>query len=75
MEEPKADKYLLIKLLKTPMPYGKYQGKMIIDLPEAYLLWFQRKGFPGGEIGQLLQLALEIEISGSTSLVKSLRNA
>ncbi|MBT5483973.1 MAG: hypothetical protein HOH14_08510 [Gammaproteobacteria bacterium] len=75
MEDAKADKYLLIQLLETPMPFGKYQGKMIIDLPEAYLLWFQRKGFPNGEIGKLLQLALEIEISGSTELVKSLRNA
>lgn len=75
MEDAKADKYLLIQLLETPMPFGKYQGKMIIDLPEAYLLWFQRKGFPNGEIGKLLQLALEIEIIGSTELVKSLRNA
>lgn len=57
------------------MPFGKYQGKMIIDLPEAYLLWFQRKGFPEGEIGNLLQLALEIEVSGSRELLKSLKNA
>lgn len=57
------------------MPFGKYQGKIIIDLPEAYLLWFQRKGFPEDEIGKLLQLALEIEVSGSRELVKSLKNA
>jgi uncharacterized protein (DUF3820 family) len=75
MEDAAADKFLLLKLLRTPMPFGKYQGKMIIDLPEAYLLWFQRKGFPEGEIGKLLQLALEIEVSGSRELVKSLKNA
>jgi uncharacterized protein (DUF3820 family) len=75
MEDAAADKFLLLKLLRTPMPFGKYQGKMIIDLPEAYLLWFQRKGFPEGEIGKLLQLALEIEASGSRELVKSLKNA
>ena len=75
MEDAVADKYLLLKLLRTPVPFGKYQGKMIIDLPEAYLLWFQRKGFPEGEIGNLLQLALEIEVSGSRELVKSLKNA
>ena len=75
MEDAVADKHFLLKLLNTPMPFGKYQGKMIIDLPEAYLLWFQRKGFPEGEIGKLLQLALEIEVSGSRDLVKSLRNA
>ncbi|MDG1851574.1 MAG: DUF3820 family protein, partial [Gammaproteobacteria bacterium] len=55
MEDAAADKFLLLKLLRTPMPFGKYQEKMIIDLPEAYLLWFQRKGFPEGEIGKLLQ--------------------
>jgi len=75
MEDAAADKFLLLKLLRTPMPFGKYQGKIIIDLPEAYLLWFQRKGFPEGEIGKLLQLALEIEVSGSRELVKYLKNA
>jgi hypothetical protein len=75
MENALADKSLLLKLLNTPMPFGKYQGRMIIDLPETYLLWFQREGFPRGEIGKLLQLALEIEVSGSKSLVKSLKNA
>ncbi len=48
---------------------------MIIDLPEGYLLWFAREGFPAGEIGKLLQLALEIDVSGSKNLVKSLKNA
>jgi uncharacterized protein (DUF3820 family) len=74
MEDPAAALQLL-KLLNTPMPFGKYQGRMIIDLPEAYLLWFRRKGFPRGEIGTLLELALEIELQGSKSLVKSLNNA
>jgi hypothetical protein len=74
MDAPFFDKSLLIKLVKTRMPFGKYQGKLIIDLPEAYLLWFQRKGFPKGEIGNLLQIALEIEVSGSTDLVKALKN-
>ena len=74
MHAPVADKTLLPKLLDTPMPFGKYQGRKIIDLPEAYLLWFQRKGFPRGELGMLLELALEISVSGSTNLVKSLKN-
>lgn len=63
----------LIKLANTPMPFGKYQGRMIIDLPEAYLLWFSRKGFPAGELGMLLQLALEIEINGLRDLIGPLR--
>ena len=57
------------------MPFGKYKGKLIIDLPERYLLWFSREGFPSGEIGKLLQIALEIEVSGSKDLVKKLKNA
>ncbi|MDG2176492.1 MAG: DUF3820 family protein [Gammaproteobacteria bacterium] len=75
MEDPVPDNFLLLKLLDTPMPFGKYKGKMIIDLPEGYLLWFARQGFPAGEIGKLLQLALEIDVSGSKNLVKSLKNA
>jgi len=75
MEDAIYDKTLLLKLLDTPMPFGKYQGRLIIDLPEAYLLWFQKEGFPKGEIGQLLELALEIEVSGSKNLVKSIQNA
>jgi uncharacterized protein (DUF3820 family) len=75
MEDPVPDNSLLLKLLDTPMPFGKYKGRMIIDLPERYLLWFSREGFPTGEIGKLLQIALEIEVSGSKDLVKTLKNA
>jgi len=74
MEAAVPDSTQLLKLLATPMPFGKYAGRMIIDLPEAYLLWFQRKGFPNGEIGELLALSLEISVSGSRNLVKSLKN-
>lgn len=75
MEQAAADPTLLIKLLDTSMPFGKYKDRKLIDLPEAYLLWFQRKGFPKGELGMLLQLALEVEVSGSRDLAKSLKNA
>jgi len=75
MDDVMLDKSLLLKILVTPIPFGKYQGRMIIDLPEAYLLWFQKEGFPKGEIGKLLQIALEIEVSGSKDLVKSLKYA
>ena len=67
------EKEHLIKLANTPMPFGKYQGKMIIDLPENYLLWFSRKGFPKGELGLLLQLALEVDMNGLRDMITVLK--
>jgi uncharacterized protein (DUF3820 family) len=67
------DKQNLIKLARVRMPFGKYQGKTIIDLPEEYLLWFAKKEFPAGELGILMQLALEIRINGLESLVMPLK--
>jgi hypothetical protein len=63
----------LLKLAKTPMPFGKYAGRMIIDLPEPYLLWFSAKGFPEGRLGSLMQLALEIKINGLEYLIEPLK--
>lgn len=68
------DKEDLLKLARTPMPFGKYQGKVLIDLPEEYLLWFAKKGFPNGELGRLMQLALEIRINGLEGLIRPLKN-
>ena len=63
----------LQKLVTMAMPYGKYQGRLIADLPGAYLAWFARKGFPPGELGQLLALALEIDHNGLKALLDPLR--
>ena len=67
------DKEDLLKLAKTPMPYGKYAGRLLIDLPEPYLLWFSNHGFPQGQLGELMQLALEIKINGLEYLVEPLK--
>ncbi len=63
----------LQKLVTVRMPYGKYQGRLIADLPGAYLAWFARKGFPNGELGRLLALALEIDHNGLSRLLDPLR--
>jgi len=63
----------LVKLAKTPMPFGKYAGRMLIDLPEPYLLWFSNKGFPEGQLGKLLQLTLELKINGLEYLIEPLK--
>ena len=65
----------LVKLARIQMPFGRYQGRYLIDLPEEYLLWFTRadKGFPKGELGQLRELALMLKIDGLDGLVKPLK--
>lgn len=63
----------LQKLVDRPMPFGKYQGRLIADLPGDYLNWFAREGFPKGEIGRLLQLMHEIDHNGLSDLLTPLR--
>lgn len=63
----------LIRIARETMPFGKYQGKLIIDVPEEYLIWLKNKGWPDGKLGDWLQLALEIKINGLESLVEPLR--
>lgn len=60
-------------LLIREMPYGKYKGRLIADLPGRYLNWFARKGFPPGEIGLLLSLMQELDHNGLSSLLDPLR--
>ncbi len=63
----------LQKLVERVMPFGKYEGRLIADLPGDYLNWFAREGFPKGEIGRLLQLMHEIDHNGLSDLLTPLR--
>ena len=63
----------LSRLLAFKMPYGKYKGTAIADLPGHYLGWFAREGFPKGEIGRLLALMYEIDHNNLRDLLKPLR--
>jgi hypothetical protein len=63
----------LQKLVSMPMPYGKYKGRMLADLPGNYLTWFAREGFPQGELGRLLHLMHEIDHNGLSDLLRPLR--
>lgn len=67
------DPELLPKLLTTRMPFGKYEGRMIADLPGDYLNWFAREGFPKGEMGRLLALMQVIDHNGLRHLLNPLR--
>ncbi|MBS7691632.1 DUF3820 family protein [Pseudomonas lalucatii] len=63
----------LLLLVTREMPFGKYQGRLIADLPGHYLNWFAREGFPAGEIGRLLALMQEIDHNGLSALLEPLR--
>lgn len=67
------DSESLQKLVTLKMPYGKYQGRLLADLPGNYLNWFAREGFPAGELGRLLALMHEIDHNGLASLLAPLR--
>lgn len=66
---------VLEKLLSREMPYGKYKGRIIADLPGHYLGWFAREGFPKGELGQLLALMYELDHNNLRGLLDPLRKS
>ncbi len=63
----------LLKLVAYRMPFGKYKGHLLIDLPEPYVVWFSKKGFPQGELGEMLAIVYEIKLNGLESLLEPLR--
>ncbi|OCB78433.1 DUF3820 family protein [Flavobacterium crassostreae] len=63
----------LIKLAHTKMPFGKYEGRYLIDLPEYYVVWYQNKGFPKGVLGEQLQLIYELQLNGLEDLIRNIR--
>lgn len=66
-------KQFLLKLANTKMPYGKYKGRYMIDLPEYYVVWYRNKGFPKGQIGEMLATVYELKVNGLEDLVRKLR--
>lgn len=63
----------LIKLANTKMPFGKYEGRFLIDLPEYYLVWYKQKGFPKGKLGEQMALVYELQLNGLEDLVRNIR--
>lgn len=63
----------LIALAHTRMPFGKYEGKYLIDIPEYYIVWYSNKGFPAGTLGRQLQLVYELKLNGLEDLVRNIR--
>lgn len=64
---------LLQDLVTMQMPFGKYKGKIICDLPESYLVWFHQEGFPPGKLGEMLATLYEIKLNGLEYLLTPLK--
>ncbi len=72
MQDITPDKESLIALANTRMPFGKYKGRLLVEIPEPYYVWFRQKGFPQGKFGEQLQAMFEIKVNGLESLIKPL---
>ena len=66
--------HYLEELVQSKMPYGKYKGRVLCDLPEYYLVWYHSKGFPKGKLGEQLATMYEIKLNGLDYLLKPLRS-
>ncbi|MFY8214593.1 MAG: DUF3820 family protein [Flavobacterium sp.] len=67
------DQKQLIQLAHTKMPFGKYEGRYLIELPEYYLVWYQQKGFPKGNLGTQMQLVYELRLNGLEELIYNIK--
>ena len=68
------DPAFILRLANARMPFGKYAGRLLIDLPEPYVVWFAKKGWPEGEIGDLLAALSEVKANGLEELLRPLVN-
>lgn len=71
--EPDELQEQLLELARTKMPFGKYSGRYLVDLPEPYVVWFSQKGFPKGKLGEMLKIIYEIKVNGLEHLLRPLR--
>jgi uncharacterized protein (DUF3820 family) len=65
----------LLKLATWTMPFGRFNGRILIELPEEYLFWFVDRGFPDGKLGFLMKLALELKANGADGVVREMAKA
>lgn len=64
---------LLQDLVTMQMPFGKYKGRILCDLPESYLIWFHKEGFPPGKLGEMIATLYEIKLNGLEYLLQPLK--
>lgn len=71
MQNQEQQRELFQELAKAIMPYGKFKGRFLVDLPEPYLVWHKNQGFPKGKLGEQLQLMYEIKLNGLEYLIRA----
>ncbi len=71
--EIRSDKAKLLELAHYKMPFGKYKDRYLVDLPLAYLVWFRRKGFPRGTLGEHLNTMLDVKDNGLEPLIRQIQ--
>ncbi|WP_431164507.1 DUF3820 family protein [Tenacibaculum halocynthiae] len=67
------DKQFLIDTANMKMPFGKYKGTFLIDIPEYYLVWYKNKGFPVGKLGKMMALVYELQLNGLEDILRKIR--
>lgn len=67
------DKQFLIDTAKMRMPFGKYKGAYLVDIPEYYLVWYKNKGFPAGKLGKMMGLVYEMQLNGLEDVLRKIR--
>ncbi len=65
---------VLLELAHTKMPFGKYKGRFLVDIPEPYYVWYKNKGFPVGKLGNQLATMYEIKLNGLEVLIRNIKN-
>lgn len=66
------DQQFLIEVSKMRMPFGKYKGRYLIDLPAHYIVWYKTKGFPNGKLGKQMELVYELQLNGLEDMVREI---
>ena len=74
MEDIRPDSQILVDIVQTKMPFGKYKGTLLCDLPVYYLEWLRNKGFPAGKMGMMLSSVYEIKINGLNTILTAVKN-
>jgi len=67
-----SEQQKLVEAVNQVMPFGKYAGRKLLQLPEPYLVWFHSKGFPEGKLGEQLALMYEVKLNGLEKMLQPL---